>query len=82
MKCEGYFNTMKYGNDYKSRFKSAIGSLCQYGKQELRGSREKEGKGQNGKSISETDNEKRKDLAGNGYAGEGEEGDLELNDAT
>jgi hypothetical protein len=45
MKCEGYFNTMKYGNDYKSRFKSAIGSLCQYGKQELRGSREKEGKG-------------------------------------
>jgi hypothetical protein len=36
---------MKYGNVYKSRIKRAIGSLCQYGKQELRGSREEEGKG-------------------------------------
>jgi hypothetical protein len=35
---------MKYGNVYKSRIKRAIGSLCQYGKQQLRGSREEEGK--------------------------------------
>jgi hypothetical protein len=45
MKCEGYFNKIKYGNDYKSRIMRAIGSLCKYGKQELRGRREKEGQG-------------------------------------
>jgi len=45
MKCEAYFNEMKYGNDCKSRITGAIGSLYKYGKQELRGRREKEGQG-------------------------------------
>jgi hypothetical protein len=43
MKCEGYFNKMKYGNDYKSRIMRAIGSLSKYRKQELRGHRKKGG---------------------------------------
>jgi hypothetical protein len=45
MKCESYFNKMKYGNDYKSRIMRAIGSVCKYRKQELRGHGEKEGQG-------------------------------------
>jgi hypothetical protein len=45
MKCEGYFNKMKYGNDYKSRITRAIGSLCKYGKQELKGHGEKKDQG-------------------------------------
>jgi hypothetical protein len=45
MKCEGYFNKMKYGNDYKSRITRAIGNLCICGKQELKGCREKKGQG-------------------------------------
>jgi len=32
---------MKYVNNYKSRIMRPIGSLCKYGKQELRGRREK-----------------------------------------
>jgi len=43
MKCEGYFNKMTYGNDYKSRIMRVIGSLSTYRKQELRGHGEKEG---------------------------------------